>query len=263
LVTRVTQRELGGRSAFGRYMQAARELDRLLRAQIAERRRAPGESLLDLILASVDAQGEPLDDAVIVQELRSLLIGGHETTSKTLAWALYFLHRDPALLERLRTEIDAIDPPVALAKAPLLGAVIDETTRIRPVAGQAFRRLLEPMELGSWQLPAGIIVSPAICLVHLREDLWPEPERFVPDRFLANPHPRPGTFIPFGGGSHRCIGANLARFESAVILGTALREHEFELADPHPPAWIRDGLPLGPAGGVAMRSLGPRLGRRS
>jgi cytochrome P450 len=258
LVTRLTQHELGGRTAFGRYMQASRALDRLLRKQIAERRRAPGESLLDLILAAVDGQGAPLDDATIVQELRSLLIGGHETTSKTLAWALYYLYSDPELLERVRAELDAAADSVALVRAPLLGAIIDETTRIRPVAGQVFRRLSEPMSLGPWQLPAGCIVSPATCLVHLRGDIWPEPERFDPGRFLGKPHPRPGTFIPFGGGTHRCIGANLARFETALILGTALREHEFELADSRPPAWVRDGLPLGPSGGVAMRWIGRR-----
>ncbi|MFV8749964.1 cytochrome P450 [Nannocystaceae bacterium ST9] len=258
LVTRATQHELGGRSAFGRYMQASRELDRLLLAHIATRRREPGESLLDRMLASTDEQGQRLDDQVVVDELRTLLLGGHETTSTTLAWTLHYLHRDRAWLERVRREVDSIDDPIELARSPLLAAVIDETMRIRPVAGQLFRKLAEPMTLGPWHLPAGVTVTPAPCLVHLRPDLWPEPERFDPERFLAKPHPPAGHFIPFGGGTHRCIGAILARFEAMVILGTMLRELSFELEDASPPAWVRDGFPLGPAGGVPMRLVARR-----
>lgn len=255
LLVRGLQREWGGRSAFGRFMAASRTLDRLLLAQVAERRAAPHDSLLDRMIASVDEQGRALDDATLVDELRNLLFGGHETTARSLAWALDYLHRDPELLERTRRELAAVDEPAALLRHPLLAAIIDETLRIRPIAGQLFRVLARPLALGRWRLPAGVIVSPAPCLVHLRADLWPEPERFDPERFL-NGHPRPGTFIPFGGGVHRCLGANLARFELALVLGTLLREYAFELVEAQPPAWVRDGLPLGPAGGVPLRLLG-------
>lgn len=258
LVSRAMQRAWGGLSPYGRYLRASRELDRRLVAHVAARRCESGESLLDAMLASRDERGDALDDATIVDELRSLMIGGHETTSRTLAWALDYLHRDRALLERLRAELDPITAPIEFTRAPLLAAVIDETTRIRPVAGQVFRRLATPATLGGWRLPAGVIVSPAPCLVHLRADLWPAPDRFDPDRFLAGARPRPGVFIPFGGGTHRCIGANLARFETAVVLGTLLREHEFELLESAPPAWVREGLPLGPAGGVPLRHVGRR-----
>lgn len=255
LLVRGLQREWGGRSAFARFMAASRELDRLLLAQVAEHRAAPQGSVLDRMIASVDEQGRSLDDATLVDELRNLLFGGHETTARVLAWALDYLHRDRVLLERTRRELADVHEPAALLQHPLLAAIIDETMRIRPIAGQLFRVLARPLALGPWRLPPGVIVSPAPCLVHLRADLWPEPERFDPTRFLAA-RPKPGTFIPFGGGVHRCLGANLARFELALVLGTLLREYAFELVDARPPAWVRDGLPLSPAGGVPLRLRG-------
>lgn len=252
LVTRMMQLEAGGVSRFGRFMAASRSFDSLLRERIA-RGRASGErdgSILALLLATHD--DDELGSEAIRDEVRTLLIGGHETITALLAWALYYVHRDPELLARARAEVDAITDDAGLTRAPLLDAIIDETLRIRPPPGQCFRTLAEPLELGPWWLPAGVIVSPAICLLHHREDLWREPARFDPERFYNQPRPSPFVYMPFGGGNRRCIGASLAKVESAIVLGTILRELELELDEPSEPAWARDGIALCPRPGVRM-----------
>lgn len=253
LVTRMTQFELAGVSAFGRFMAASRAFDALLHDRIA-RARADREcdgSVLALLLTAY-ADDETGAQA-IRDEIRTLLIGGHETITSLLAWALYYVHRDPELLARARAEVDGVADEAGLAHAPLLGAIIDETLRIRPPPGQCFRTLIEPLEFGPWYLPAGIIVSPAICLLHHREELWNRPERFDPGRFLHRPPPSPFVYMPFGGGNRRCAGASLAKVESAIVLGTILRELELELLEPREPAWGRDGIALCPRPGVRMR----------
>ncbi|MFO7567203.1 MAG: cytochrome P450 [Enhygromyxa sp.] len=253
LVTRMMQFEAGGASSFGRFMAASRRFDALLNHRIA-RGRADGErdgSILALLFAAYD--DDEAGTQAIRDEVRTLLIGGHETITALLAWALYYLHRDPELLARARAEVDGIGDDAGLTRAPLLDAVVDETLRIRPPPGQCFRTLVKPMELGPWRLPAGAIVSPAICLLHHREDLWDEPGRFDPGRFYEQPRPSPFVYIPFGGGSRRCVGASLGKVESAIVLGTILRELELELDEPREPAWARDGIALCPRPGVRMR----------
>jgi cytochrome P450 len=258
LVTRLTQFEAAGASAFGRFMAASRNFDALLSRRIA-RARASGErdgSILALLLTAHD--DDEAGSEAIRDEVRTLLIGGHETLSSLLAWALFFVHRDPELLARARAELDGVGDELALARAPLLDAILDETMRIRPPPGQCFRTLAEPLALGRWWLPAGVIVSPAICLLHHREDLWPEPSRFDPDRFYDKPRPSPFVYIPFGGGQRRCVGASLAKLESAIVLGTILRELELELDEPSEPAWARDGIALCPRPGVRMHVIARR-----
>lgn len=253
LVTRLTQFEARGISRFGRYMAASRAFDQLLDQRIA-RGRASGEmdgSILALLIAAHDH--DEAGTAAIRDEVRTLLIGGHETISAMLAWALYYVHRDPELLARVRAEVDGITCDSALTRAPLLDAIVDETLRIRPPPGQCFRTLAEPLELGPWRLPPGVIVSPAVCLLHHRADLWHEPERFDPERFRIGPRPSPFVYMPFGGGHRRCVGASLAKVESAIVLGTILRELDLQLEEPREPAWARDGIALCPRPGVRMR----------
>lgn len=267
LFLRPLQRELFGLSPFARYRRASRRLDALLLDQIARVEASP-EGREDVLASMVTARyedGGRMSREQIRDELRTLLIAGHETTAVTLAWALYFVHRDPAVRERLLADIAALgsDEPDALTRVPYLEAVIDETLRLRPVAGQNFRRLRKPWQLGEWAIPAGATVSAAVSLIHHRADLWPEPERFWPERFIDAERPagseRPGPFVylPFGGGAHRCLGATFARYEASVILGTLLRELKFELLD-DVVAWGRGRMTLEPLGGVRVRVVGPR-----
>ncbi len=267
LFMRLLQREWFGLSRFARYRRASDRLDALLREQIARVRAATDQRddiLTSLVAARYD-DGGAMADAAIIDELRTLLIAGHETTAVTLAWALYFVHREPDLRARLLAELAELDEPEQLARAPLLGAVIDETMRIRPVVAQTFRRLRKPWRFGEWILPAEATVSPAVPLVHHRADLWPEPDRFRPERFLPSRSPtteksdRPGPFVylPFGGGAHRCLGATFARFELSVMLGTLLRELELELLE-REIEWGLGRTTLEPLGGVRMQVLGSR-----
>ncbi|MFV8749482.1 cytochrome P450 [Nannocystaceae bacterium ST9] len=249
-----------GLGPWAKYRRASAKVDELLFRQIAEvRPRAAGrEDILSLMLQARYEDGEPMSDEHVRDELRTLLIAGHETTAITLAWALERVHRDPAVLERLLAELDGSEGSAeALAKLPYLGAVIDETLRLSPVVEVVFRKLARPWRFGGYDLPAGVAIAPAINLVHMREDLYPEPERFRPERMLER-KPGPFEYLPFGGGHRRCIGAAFAHYEARIALGTVLREWSLALREPGPVAVVRRSVTLGPKTGVRMAMLGPR-----
>ncbi|MCA9699778.1 MAG: cytochrome P450 [Myxococcales bacterium] len=254
LFLRALQRDFLGLSPYARYRRARDRVDALLLDQIA-RSRAGGGGGTDVLTGLVEARyddGSAMDDETIRDHLRTLLFAGHDTTAITLAWAMYFVHRNPAVAERLRGELAGVDierSPELLARLPYLGAVIDETLRMRPISVDNQRTLRKPFQLGPWSLPAGAAVCPAVTLLHFHPDYWAEPERFAPERFLGG-KPAANTFMPFGGGVHRCLGAVFARFEACVVLGTVLRAREFEALDD--PRWVRCRGTLGPDSGVRM-----------
>jgi len=201
---------------FQRYVE---RVDRLIYAEI-QGRRASGdlagrEDILSLLLEARDEDGRELSDRELRDELMTLLFAGHETTATALSWAIQLLARHPAELARLEGEVES-------EGEDYLDAVIKETLRLRPVVALVLRRLVEPMEIGGRLLPAGANVAPSIYLVHRRPDVYPEPERFRPERFIERP---PGTYtwIPFGGGVRRCLGASFAEFEMAVVLRELVR----------------------------------------
>ncbi len=218
-------------------------VDRELYALIAERRRAPDlaerDDVLSTLLLARDEDGEPMGDAELRDELMTLLVAGHETTATSLAWAVERLVRHPGGLERL-----AGDPEYA-------DAVTKEILRLRPVVAIVLRRLLEPLEIGGRELPAGTTVAPCILLVHRREDVYPEPDAFRPERFLDRP---PGTYswIPFGGGVRRCLGAAFAQVEMQVVLQTLAESVRLEAVG-EPEAVRRRGVTLVPARGAQVR----------
>jgi cytochrome P450 family 135 len=164
------------------------------------------EDILALLVQARDEDGAPMSDDELVDELVTLLVAGHETTATALAWAIERLVRHPDAYERLREGGE--DYALAVAQ---------ETLRLRPVFAFVDRRLVEPARIAGWDLPAGIGVSPCIWLLHRREDIYPEPHAFRPERFLETP---PGTYtwIPFGGGIRRCLGAAFALLEMTVVL---------------------------------------------
>jgi cytochrome P450 len=256
LFLRALQRDFAGLSSFARYRVTSERVDALLRRQIARVRANPGQRgdiLTGLIEARYD-DGSGMSDDAIRDQLRTLLFAGHETTAVALAWALHFVMRDQAIYRRLLDELDALGPTAnaaQLARLPYLVAVVDETLRLRPVTVDVFRLLRKPWTLGKWTLPAGTAVSPASLLVHYRPDLWPEPERFKPERFLGE-RPDPTIYLPFGGGVHRCLGAAFAHFELPIMLGVLLREFEFEPLE-REIAWGRGLAVLQPMSGVRMR----------
>ena len=177
-----------------------------------------------MLVAARHEDGSPMSDAEIRDELLTLLVAGHETTATALSWAMERLVRHPEKLERLRAEVLA-------GEEAYLTATIQETLRLRPVIVLVIRKLTEPVELGGYELPAGVSVTPSIHLIHRHPEIYPEPDRFLPERFLDNP---PGTYtwIPFGGGVRRCLGAAFAQFEMAVVLKELVKRHQIRPASP-------------------------------
>lgn len=252
-----------GLSPYARYRKLSEQVDAMLYEQIAAVRAAPPtHDVLSMLIHARYDDGTAMDDASLRDNLRTLLFAGHDTTAITLAWALHFVHRRPAVYERLQGELDALGPdvePEALARLPYLGAVIDETLRMRPINGETQRRLAKPWKLGAWDLPAGVTVALSQLLLHYDERHWERPYDFEPARFLGQ-SPSPSIYSPFGGGNRRCLGATFARYEATIVLGTLLREREFEMLDEEV-AWGRGKLILEPMGGIRMR-VRPRASRQ-
>jgi cytochrome P450 len=204
---------------FGPFARLVAGVDRLLYEEIAARREVGDieerADILSLLLQARHEDDQPMSDRELRDELMTLLVAGHETTATALAWAIERLSRHPAKLERLTNE-------VAAGQSEYLEAVIAETLRLRPVITMVARRLRAPVEIGGYRLPAGVTVAPSIHLMHRRPDIYPDPERFAPERFLQDP---PGTYtwIPFGGGVRRCLGAAFAQVEMRVVLSEIVR----------------------------------------
>jgi cytochrome P450 len=202
---------LGAVRSFRRAMEP---VDELLYEEVRTRRaagdEARGDDILSLLLEARHEDGEPMGDQELRDELMTLLVAGHETTATALAWAIERLVRHPDKLARLADE-------AAAGEDAYLDAVVKETLRLRPVLPIVVRVLKEPMEIGGRMLPAGAAAAPCIYLMHRRPDIYPEPQRFRPERFLERPA---GTYtwIPFGGGVRRCLGASFALFEMKTVL---------------------------------------------
>jgi cytochrome P450 len=213
------------------YPPVRRRIDRvaaLIGAEITERRGAADleerDDILSLLVAARHEDGSPMSDAEIHDELLTLLVAGHETTATALSWAVERLVRHPEKLERLRAEVES-------GEDAYLDATIQETLRLRPVISIVIRRLTEAIELGGYELPAGVAVVPSIHLIHRDPTIYPEPDRFRPERFLETP---PGTYtwIPFGGGVRRCLGASFAQQEMAIVLQELVSRRMIRPADP-------------------------------
>ncbi|MBV8221298.1 MAG: cytochrome P450 [Solirubrobacterales bacterium] len=199
---------------LGPFVREMERVDRLIYNVIATRRASRGgaerSDILSMLLAAEYEDGSVMSDRQLRDELLTLLVAGHETTATALAWAVERLARHPEKLARLAAETRA-------GGDRYLKAVLYETLRLRPVISLVNRTLKAPMRLGGYDLPAGVKVVPSIYLVHRRPDVYPDPERFLPERFLDK---APGTYtwIPFGGGVRRCIGGAFAQFEMEVVL---------------------------------------------
>jgi cytochrome P450 len=211
---------------FGPFKRDIARVDNPIYEEITERRRAEDlserEDILSLMLQARHEDGNPMTDSEVRDELVTLLVAGHETTATALSWAVERLVRHPEKLERLTAEVTD-------GGEEYLNAVIQETLRLRPVISLVNRTLKAPMEFGGYELPAGVKVAPCIYLVHRRPDIYPEPDRFLPERFLEN---APGTYtwIPFGGGVRRCIGGAFAQYEMQVVLRELVRRRTLQPA---------------------------------
>jgi cytochrome P450 family 110 len=257
------RRELGGVGPFAAFRRRQRVLHAQLDALIARARAGePREDILSLLVGARYEDGEPMSDEDVREQLLLLVVAGHETTAISIAWALDALHRpeNAAARERLDEELRGLGPEPAvdrLAELPYLEAVCQETLRLYPIApAPSPRRLLRPLELMGYTLPAGIGVAAAIGVAHFREQTYPEPLRFRPERFLER-KPSPFEYLPFGGGARRCLGAAMAAWEMRLVLGTILRRARVRLASLAPDRGKIRAANIGPARGVKLVVEGP------
>ena len=255
------QLDWGAWSPWGKFLRDRQRMDDLIYAEIRDRRDQPQPNrvdILSLMMAAIDDLGQPMTDQELRDELATLMFAGHETTATTLSWALYWIHHQPEIREKLLDELQSADlsDPMSIVKLPYLSAVCNETLRIYPVAMLTFPRVVqEPTELLGYALEPGIAVVGCIYLTHHREDLYPEPHLFKPERFLERQY-SPYEFLPFGGGVRRCIGEALAQLELKLVLSTILTRYNLALADPKPEYPRRRGVTLAPANGVKMKMVG-------
>ena len=195
-----------------------RALDAVMYAEIAERRAAGDlherSDVLSRLLAVGAEDDDGLSDAELRDQLVTLLLAGHETTATALSWALYELGRDATQLARARQAADTDD-------SDYLEAVMKEAMRLHPVIPMVLRHLVQPASIGQWQLPRGANVGPSILLAHSRPENYPHPEEFRPERFIGG-HIEANTWIPFGGGVRRCIGAGFSLMEGVAVLRQVL-----------------------------------------
>jgi cytochrome P450 len=259
------QRDLGPWSPWGRFVRLRAEADELLYGEIRRRRAAPADGkddILSLLLKARDEEGKPLSDLELRDELVTLLVAGHETTATALSWALRWILASPALEARLVRELEenggleSIQPD-RIMKLPLLDATVREVLRLQPVVPIIGRVLKRPMRVGGWDLDAGTPVLLSIYLVQRRPELYPDPTRFDPDRFLRQKFSL-SEWFPFGGGFRRCIGMAFALFEMKMVLASVLSRTVLRLPRVGRIREVRRGITIAPSGGMPVILEGRR-----
>ncbi|MEH2416219.1 cytochrome P450 [Nostoc sp.] len=252
------QRDFGPINFWGKQMRRQQEADKLIYEEIRERREQPDSSrtdILSLLMAAKDEAGQPMTDEELRDELITLLVAGHETTATALAWAFYWIHKLPSVRQKLLQELDSLGnhpDPGMIFKLPYLNAVCSETLRIYPVGILTFPRVVrKPFSLGAYELEPDTVLVGSIYLAHHREDIYPEPKQFKPERFLERQF-SPYEYLPFGGGARRCIGLAFALLEMKLALATILSSLELELVDNGEVRPKRRGLVTGPDRPIQM-----------
>lgn len=259
------QKDLGSWSPWGKFLRQQTELDAAIYQEIESRRvnrDLNRQDILSLLMSAKDEAGNPLSNQELRDELMSLMFAGHETTATSMAWAMYWIHHLPEVKRKLLAEIASLGDhpdPMEFVKLPYLNAVCQETFRIYPVAMLTFPRVAKNSEeLFGYQVKPGEILVGCIYLTHQREDIYPEPKKFKPERFLEQQF-SPYEFLTFGGGSRRCIGEALAQFEMKIAIATILAHYDLTLASNIPEKPRRRGVTLAPARGVQMIFKGKRI----
>jgi cytochrome P450 len=245
------RRNFGPWSPWPRFLRAREALDEFIYEEIALRRAEveAGEEghddVLSLLLQARHDDGSPMSDEELRDELVTVLGAGHETTATGLAWAMERLLRTPRVLAKLRDSI-------AAGEEDYLDATVRETLRARPVIVDVARKLTAPATIGGYELQKGTYVMAAIAALHYREDLFPEPEEFRPERFLEGKTDN-YAWIPFGGGVRRCIGAAFAEYEMRLILREFVERADLSVPDPEPEQAKVRNITLAPGKGTRVK----------
>lgn len=236
----------GARRATQRFEKAKRAVDEVLYEEIARRRQDPElearDDVFSALLLATDEDGERLSDREVRDELMTLLLAGHETTATGLAWTFDLLLHTPTVLERAQERDDEY-----------LDALVKEALRLRPVipgVGRVVRG--EPFRLGGYVIPPGVEINPSIRMIHRRADLYPNPGQFRPERFLGPDAPDTYTWLPFGGGTRRCVGASFALMEMRIVVARILARTVLRAADPELEKVQFRGITLAPRNGVRV-----------
>jgi cytochrome P450 len=252
---------LGGVTPWARFCKERDRLDALLFQHIARHRHlAPGErrgDILELLLDARDEDGQGLDDGELRDQLITLLLAGHETSATTAAWVIEEVLRSDGERDRLEREIASVTGggPIEAPHVHRLerfDAAVRETLRLHPVTGVLARRATRDTTLEGYDVPNGTPVIPCIYLTHRRPDIYPEPERFLPERFIGS-RPEPYAWLPFGGGSRRCLGMAFALWEIPVVLATMMSHFRLELASPARLKTSLRSFLYAPKGGTTVR----------
>lgn len=253
------QKDWGKWSPWGRFLDLRSQIDQLIYAEIQERKeqkeQADRDDILSLLLAARDESGQPMTDKELRDELMTLLFAGHETTASALSWALYWIEQLPEVRDKLLQELATLPvdaDPSAIARLLYLNAVCCETLRIYPIAINTFPRIVKsPIEIMGYRFEPGTLLLPSVYLTHHREDVYPEPKQFKPERFLERQF-SPYEYLPFGGGNRRCIGLAFAQFEMKLVLATILSQYELKLVTKTPIKPTRRGITVAPPSHLRM-----------
>jgi cytochrome P450 len=252
------QQDWGSWSPWGKVVRQRRQVYELLQAEIDERRSQSsiaGNDVLSLLLSARDESGQLMSDIELKDELMTMLVAGHETTATVLAWALYWIHKIPAIKARLLKELNDLGDnaePMAIASLPYLTAVANESLRIYPIVPIVFPRVTkQEITIDGHTFPSETTLVPCIYQLHHREDIYPQSKQFKPERFLERQFAA-WEFIPFGGGNRRCLGYALAMLEIKLVLATILTNFPLKLADEQPVKYRRRGLTIATSNGVPL-----------
>jgi cytochrome P450 len=259
LMMMVSGGRLGVTGRVERFQRQRQAVDEMIYAEIARRRGADDlaerTDVLSMLLLATDEEGEAMTDAELRDELVTLVVAGHETTATGLAWAFELLLRNPAVLARAQAAVAEDD-------TEYLDAVVKETLRRRtvvPGVGRVVRGA--PFQLNGYVIPPGIEINPSIAGMHRRADSYPDPTEFRPERFLGDDPPDTYTWIPFGGGTRRCLGASFATFEMRIVIARVLARAQLAAVG-RPESGVRKGVTIVPRRGVrVVQSTPPRRAR--
>jgi cytochrome P450 len=256
MLFKALRHDFGGRGPWARFLRRRGALDALVHEEIAARRTSGGhgEDILSSMLEARYDDGAGMSDAEIRDQLVTLIFAAHETTGVALAWSFYWLAGAPDVRARLEAELRALgdDPPAdRVAAAPLLDAVCQETLRLHPVIPEVIRRLLAPLEVQGFTVPAGTAVAACTTIVHERPEVFAEPHVFRPERFLGKTY-SPFEYFPFGGGSRRCIGAAFALHQMKAVVASLVPRYRVEVVHPQRARPVLRNLTVGPRDGIVV-----------
>jgi cytochrome P450 family 110 len=254
------QKDLGEWSPWAKFLNFKKGMDDLIYAEVEERRANPNDDsradILNMMLSARDEEGQGMPDEELRDNLVALLNGGHSTTVASIAWTLHFIHSIPEVKAKLLAELKTLNSPAEAAsteKAPYLHAVCQEAIRLYPPSLISLLRVLkEPIQIMDYKFEPGVALTASMYLTHRRPDLFPEPEKFKPERFLERKFSN-FEYHPFGGGNRMCIGFTLAQLEMRLIVATIMKSWELELASDQPVKFANRAFSgIRPACGIPM-----------